>query len=342
MAASILSSFDGVKTKKKSKDEIEHIHYTKIKECAKNRDIGSDDHIKLLAEDIALDGLDDNLVVRKIDDEDYEYEIIAGHRRYNAIKYNISQGDTTYEFIPCKVKELNDIDGYKRNILNNMLSKPLTPIEKLRAIEDLKEIYRTKKANGEKLGDRIQNLIAADTGLKKSQVGNYEKIIKNAIPEVRELIEKEEITISEATELASLNDENQMMFLEDNEGNISIDTIKAFKEELEEKATADEIDPYENIEDIDYESQSNNHNQDFDYDDEEDDFDYEEESFEQIQLNTKDENSSLDLQSIVDILDNTYEMLGKKIHGIEWREEQMIVDEMKNLLDDFKNMAGLD
>ena len=93
MASSILGAFEGVKTKKKNKDDIQYIYYKDIRCAPKNRDTGD---IEELAEDIAEDGLDHNLVLRKIDDEDHKYEIVAGHRRYLAICHNINKGDSTY------------------------------------------------------------------------------------------------------------------------------------------------------------------------------------------------------------------------------------------------------
>lgn len=188
MGSSILGVFDGVKTKKKNKDDLKYIYYKDIRPAPKNRDTGD---ITELAEDIAEDGLDHNLVLRKIDDEDYNYEIVAGHRRYLAICFNIQNGDSTYEYIPCKVKDYDDIDSLRRLHLNNINTKSYTPGEMLMAVEDLKEVYRVKKERGEKVPGRVQELIAKDTGLGKTQIGNYEKVINNAIEPVKEMVKND-------------------------------------------------------------------------------------------------------------------------------------------------------
>ena len=190
MGSSILGAFDGVKTKKKSKDDLQYIYYKDICPAPKNRDTGN---IIELAEDIAEDGLDHNLVLRKIDDEDYKYEIVAGHRRYLAICFNIQNGDSTYEYVPCKIKDYDDIDSLRRLHMNNINTKSYTPGEMLMAVEDLKEVYRVKKERGEKVPGRVQELIAKDTGLGKTQVGNYEKVINNAIEPVKEMVKNDEI-----------------------------------------------------------------------------------------------------------------------------------------------------
>ena len=180
---SILGSFDGVKSKKRNRDDVQYIYYKEIRPAKKNRDVGD---IKDLAEDIAEDGLDHNLLLTKIDDEDYKYEIVAGHRRFMAICLNIERGDRTYEYVPAKVKNYDEIDALRRLHLNNINTKPYTPGEMMEAIEDLRKIYEIKKQKGEKEPGRIQELIAKDVGLKKSQVGNYEKVINNAVDEVKD------------------------------------------------------------------------------------------------------------------------------------------------------------
>ena len=73
-----------------------------------------------MAEDIAEDGLDHNLLLTKIDDEDYKYEIVAGHRRFMAICLNIERGDT-YEYVPAKVKNYDEIDALRRLHLNILI-----------------------------------------------------------------------------------------------------------------------------------------------------------------------------------------------------------------------------
>lgn len=274
-------------------NQIENIHYTKIKPANKNRQLR---RIEELAEDIAEDGLENCLTVRKIEDADYEVELIAGERRYTAICYNIDHGDKRYEYIPCKVVILSDLDARKRLILNNHQNDPLTSAEKLDAVEELKEIYKIKKESGEKIPGRIQSIIADELGLQKSQIGNYEKIIKNAVPEIRELIEEGEITISAAAELSSLDDEEQLKFVE-NGDDFDIKTIKEYKKDLE---------------------------------------DIDEEEHEEIPVveipNSKKER--LTIKECIINIENMYQELYQKVGGVEWREEEpylvMAMESFKN------------
>ena len=317
MGSSILGAFDGVKTKKKSKDDLQYIYYKDICPAPKNRDTGN---IIELAEDIAEDGLDHNLVLRKIDDEDYKYEIVAGHRRYLAICFNIQNGDSTYEYVPCKIKDYDDIDSLRRLHMNNINTKSYTPGEMLMAVEDLKEVYRVKKERGEKVPGRVQELIAKDTGLGKTQVGNYEKVINNAIEPVKEMVKNDEITLNEALKISDMDEENQMKFIEDSDGDISLTTIGEFQSHLEED---DNTDYYEEVEDYsDYEDTDKDYFEDVNY------------NFDSIKNNS--------VQGLVAEIETHLELLNSKIGGSEWKNEQQIIEKIKQLVNDFKHSANID
>lgn len=229
MGKSILGDFLNFDAKKAAFDnQIINIHYTKIRRPKRNRALR---RIEELAEDIREDGLENNLLVREIEDEQYEVELIGGERRYSAILYNIEQGDLTYEYIPCKKVRLSDLDARRRLILNNHENDPLTAAEKLEAIEELKEIYRAKKAAGEKVPGRIQELIAEEMGMKKSQVANYEKVLNHASDAVREKIRDESISIDAAAALVDLDEADQKEFLETAES-YSRKEVDAFKDTM--------------------------------------------------------------------------------------------------------------
>lgn len=245
MGKSILGDFLNFDAKKAAFDnQIVNIHYTKIRRSNRNRALR---RIEELAEDIREDGLENNLLVREIEDEQYEVELIGGERRYSAILYNIEQGDMTYEYIPCKKVRLSDLDARRRLILNNHENDPLTAAEKLEAVEELREIYRAKKAAGEKVPGRIQELIANEMGIKKSQVANYEKVLNHASEEVREKIRDESISIDAAAALVDLDEEEQNEFLETAE-TFSRKDVDAFKDTVMKQQHFNEEDELEKSE----------------------------------------------------------------------------------------------
>ena len=61
--------------------------------------------------------------------------------------------------------------------------------EKLEQVKRLTELYKTKKKNGEKVPGKIREIIANDLKLSSTQVGRYERINKNLIPELKEILE---------------------------------------------------------------------------------------------------------------------------------------------------------
>ena len=148
---------------------------------------------------------------------------------------------------------MDDVDARRRLHLNNINQSGYTPSEMLDAIEELEEIYRLKKKQ-DGIPGRIQKLIADDINLSKSQVGNYQYIINNATPELRELIRKLELPLNVALEISTLDHENQLMFIE-NEDHIDLVTIKEYKEELNSKPRKSEN--FQNGEEVGRDSEEN-------------------------------------------------------------------------------------
>lgn len=167
--------------------------------------------IESLAEDISINGLNHNLVVRPI--EDGLYEIISGERRYTALKTLVEKGESKHKIVPCKVIELNDIDSEIVLIQANAQTRELTDADKLKQIERLKALYEEKKAKGEKIND-IRGLISKDIGLSTGQVAKYTSVSNNLIPELRAVLDEGNLTISNATDFAGLSEENQKVILD--------------------------------------------------------------------------------------------------------------------------------
>ncbi|HBI7014060.1 TPA: ParB N-terminal domain-containing protein [Clostridium perfringens] len=189
--------------------KIEYINIDRIKRNEKNFYEIVD--IESLAEDIKLNGLNHNLVVRKLDND--MYELISGERRYTALNKLINEGNKEFNLVPCKVIESNDIDSEIILIQANAQSRELTEVEKLTQVERLKELYKIKKKNGEKVPGKIRDIIANDLKLSPTQVGRYERINNKLIPELKAVIEQGNLTIANASEFSSLSEENQRVIL---------------------------------------------------------------------------------------------------------------------------------
>lgn len=165
-----------------------------------------------LAEDIKMNGLNHNLVVRQL--ENGTYELISGERRYTALNKLVQEGNELFALVPCKVIEANDIDAEIILIQANAQTRELTDLEKLQQVKRLKELYTTKKANGETIPGKIRNLIANDLNLSPTQVSRYESINNNLIPELKEILENGNLTIANASEFSALSEDNQKVILD--------------------------------------------------------------------------------------------------------------------------------
>ena len=202
----------------KKANEIEaknnfNVQYIDIKDIERNKkNFYEIVNVDELAEDIKMNGLNHNLVVRKLDNG--KYELISGERRYTALTQLVEQGNEIFALVPCKVIEANDIDSEIILIQANAQTRELTEIEKLEQVKRLTELYKTKKKNGEKVPGKIREIIANDLKLSPTQVGRYERINKNLIPELKEILENGNLTIANASEFSSLSEDNQKVILE--------------------------------------------------------------------------------------------------------------------------------
>ncbi|MBS6502172.1 MAG: ParB N-terminal domain-containing protein [Clostridium sp.] len=194
----------------KNNFSIEYIDINDIKRNEKNfYEIVNVDE---LAEDIKMNGLNHNLVVRKL--ENGSYELISGERRYTALNKLVQEGNNLFALVPCKVIEANDIDAEIILIQANAQTRELSDLEKLEQVKRLTELYKTKKANGEKIPGRVRNLIANDLNLSATQVSRYESINNNLIPELKEILESGNLTIANASEFSTLSEDNQKVILD--------------------------------------------------------------------------------------------------------------------------------
>lgn len=238
----------------KKANEIEaknnfNVQYIDIKDIERNKkNFYEIVNVDELAEDIKMNGLNHNLVVRKLDNG--KYELISGERRYTALTQLVEQGDEIFTLVPCKVIEANDIDSEIILIQANAQTRELTEIEKLEQVKRLTELYKTKKKNGEKVPGKIREIIANDLKLSPTQVGRYERINKNLIPELKEILENGNLTIANASEFSSLSEDNQKVILEiiNNKVEISKEEATELKVKLKklEQEKADELKRLEN------------------------------------------------------------------------------------------------
>lgn len=196
-----------------------------------------EEKLKGLKDSIELLGLQQNLVVKKI--EKNKYEIIAGHRRYLAMKKLYEEGNINFEYIPCKVEDDDYIKNELKLLMTNSTTRELSDWEKITQTKKLKDLL-TEYKKKEKLLGRVRDIIADILSTSPTQVARMESISKNLVEEFKDELKDDNIKISVAYELSKLPEDKQKEVFEEHQDKKDI-TIKTVKE----KETEEEIEVLE-------------------------------------------------------------------------------------------------
>lgn len=156
------------------------------------RTIFDDSKIEELARTIHTHGVIQPIVVRKIDND--QYEIIAGERRFRAMT------KLEWSEVPAIVRNLSDKETASVALIENLQREELTAIEEALAYQKLLELHElTQEALAQRLG-KGQSTVANKIRLLKLPDAIQESILKREISErhARALmpIKDEEIQIS--------------------------------------------------------------------------------------------------------------------------------------------------
>lgn len=189
--------------------------------------------IEELKNTIELLGLEQNLVVKKIDGG--SYKIIAGHRRYYAMLRLYQEGNKNFKYVPCKVEEDDELKNELRLIITNSTARELTDWEKIHQAKILKELLTEYKGR-EKIPGRVRDIVADILNVSSTQVARMESVSNNLIDDFKEEMKEDKVKISVAYELSKLPEEKQKEVYKEHEdkSNITIKDIKK-KSELEDE-----------------------------------------------------------------------------------------------------------
>lgn len=226
------------------------IHYTKLKSNEKQYRGAAEGRVIELASLIeASGGILQNLIVRKIDTD--EYEIIAGHHRRDACRYLVEEkGLTEYEFLPCEVKSISDVLAEFQLYSSNGFV-PKTDYERMHEIERMKfllenfpEAFPHMKSTGrmvERLSDQLH--------MPKTTVGEYLSISSNLGEKGMQAFKDGEIKKSAAVALARLPEQEQEELIK--EGVTSHKEITEFKNAKKAEPSDEEIKKFCELKDLD-------------------------------------------------------------------------------------------
>lgn len=155
---------------------------------------------------ILNDGVQQNLVVTPMGDG--KYMIVSGHRRCQAVKELLEEGEDVDPMLPCKIE--TDSDAAERLLPDtNSTARVLTLWERICQTHMKGEIIARQRKEGKIKEPKREAMVKA---LHKSSgtIGREEAIYKNISPNGRAYIQSGRITdISAAYELSKLPEEHQ-------------------------------------------------------------------------------------------------------------------------------------
>ena len=185
----------------------------------------NEEGIKELKDSIEVFGLQQNLVAKKIDDNNYE------------IKSLYEEGKEQFKYAPCKIEtEEEDIRSKLLLLITNSTARELTDWEKTQQAEKLKELLIEYKKQ-EKLPGRVREIVADILNVATSKIARMESISKNLSDDLKEEFKENNINISTAYEASKLPEDKQEEIYEElkEKGDITIQDVKKKSEIIEER-----------------------------------------------------------------------------------------------------------
>lgn len=199
--------------------------------------------IEQLAQEIFAVGLLENLVVAYDPTDEGEYRIIAGERRWRALRHLIEQGHEEFEMVSCQIKTPAEEceETVQLIIANTYRNKTVKDV--LEEERRLKETLQTMKDKGLTLqgyaldSGRLRDVIADMLKTSPAKVAQIESINKRLIPEFTAELEDGRLTFSAAYEISGMNAEDQRQMLERHrENGLTFKEVKDIKKQQEEKS----------------------------------------------------------------------------------------------------------
>jgi ParB family transcriptional regulator, chromosome partitioning protein len=176
-----------VETSEERQEQIEKIAIDAIRPNKyQPRSVFSEEKIEELARTIHTHGVIQPIVIRSVGNG--EYEIIAGERRYRAMKF------LEWTEVPAIVRDLDDRETASIALIENLQREELTPIEEAYAYEQLLGLHSL-----------TQEALAQRLGKGQSTIANKLRLLK--LPdEIKSAIMRKELSERHARALMPLKD----------------------------------------------------------------------------------------------------------------------------------------
>ena len=144
--------------------------------------------LESLAESIRVNGILQPILVRRLDDSDSSFEIIAGERRWRAAQL------CGVHNIPVVIRDIKESETVELALIENIQREDLTPLEEAEAFQHLIAEY-----------GQTQDEISAMIGKSRSHVANMVRLL--SLPEpVREMLQDGRLSAGHARALVGQDD----------------------------------------------------------------------------------------------------------------------------------------
>ena len=173
------------------------------------------EQVEELAGDILMYGLKQNLELVYAPCEKGEYRIVAGERRWEALKYLVSKGYKEFELATSKLTTPQDDDEEQVEIIIANAYRTKTVSDMIEEETRLKASLERMKAAGKKIkgydlqSGRLREVISSMLHMSKTKVAQIEAVNNNLIPEWKEELKGERLTFSAAYELSGMTEDEQ-------------------------------------------------------------------------------------------------------------------------------------
>ena len=194
----------------KTSRNITSIDISKLKPFFKHVfDVRNDERMQELSESIRSNGVIEPIIVRPIKDKEFDYEIIAGHRRTRGTQL------AGLKYIPCDIRDIDDMAATLIMIDSNLQQREsILPSEKARAykykLEAIKSQGRRTDLTLCQLGTKLNsgNLIAENSEDSRRNIYRFVQLT-HLIPQMLKKVDEKKLAFIPAVQLSYLKTEEQ-------------------------------------------------------------------------------------------------------------------------------------
>lgn len=204
--------------------------------------------VSKLAQEILAVGMLENMTVTYAPCEKGEYRIIAGERRWRALKMLVEKGHEEFEIATCQIKTPAEEHEETVQLIMANAYRDKTASDIVEEEQRLKESLQYMRDNGLKLqgysldSGRLRDVIAQIMNTTPTRIAQIESINNRLIPEFSQELKEGRLTFSAAYEISGMAQEKQEELLERyRENGLTWKEVKEAKKEEAEKHEKTEI-----------------------------------------------------------------------------------------------------